>query len=295
MVALELKGNMTTVPPQRHIETALSAVICALLLIWLSSCAVARSQILDEEMGWMLDAVTRPVASGAAPVPDVGTPYAWWKMTGTDTNANGDLLDSASSGYSFTNKGAVLVSTNGSYYQFTNGASFVNMRGTNIPSSMAHTSFTVTAWVYLLGASSGGSGVLFNELSSPAKYAWECIALVGSGMDFYVLSDDAGNNYIQQKSAAGSVSVNNWYHMAWVYDGGTTTNALKLYINGTRSQGASSQGGSFTGKNQTALPLLLGGGSAAWSLNGYVDDVRFFKNEALTQTQITNQYDAGRQ
>jgi hypothetical protein len=60
---------------QRHIETALSAVLCALALIWLSSCAVARSQIIDEEMGWMLQAASRPVASGAAPA--TATNYAY--------------------------------------------------------------------------------------------------------------------------------------------------------------------------------------------------------------------------
>jgi hypothetical protein len=61
MVALELKGNMTTVPPQRHAETAVSAVILSLLMLislsavlLCSGCAGTRPQSQYAVQGFTL-------------------------------------------------------------------------------------------------------------------------------------------------------------------------------------------------------------------------------------------------
>jgi hypothetical protein len=265
------------------------------ILIALAVSMSRADNIPAGEAARMLQAASRPVASGAAPAPDVGTPYAWWKMTGTDTNAAGNLLDSAASGYTFTNKGAVLVSTNAYFYKFTNGASYTSMRGTNVPSSMAHTSFTVSAWVYIVGTNAGGSAILFQEVGS--FYAWECVAnYKDTGRPSLLVSTDDGSTKIMyQLPVTNVVFLNRWHHIAMRYDGGVNTNgSMRTYVDGSVVATNSVISGAFTGLNPTRFPLALGGNSAAWSMNGYIDDVRFFKNESLTDTQVNNIYLQGR-
>ena len=259
------------------------ATFSTLLLLLVS----ATAQIPEKMQERMRLAVTASSGSGGL---DVGVPYAWWKMTGADTNTSGYLLDSAVSGLALTNNGCVLQTTNGYYYLFS-GNPLHNMYSTNT-TAFAPTSFTFCTWIFInSGAGSATMAATKEKVSGGAIFCYELIARYTSSkyMMMQLFSDDAGNNYIYQQSAANLGLLTNWYHMAWVWDGGFTTNSLKLYLNGVRSQGTSGSGGSFTGLNPHACPLWLSGDSLNYSLDGYEKSPQFFTN-ALSAQQIYNIY-----
>jgi len=95
-----------------------------------------------------------------------------------------------------------------------------------------------------------------------------------------------GENHSQ--SSSSSLSVNQWYHIAYVYDGSTG----KLYINGVLKDSAS-----YT-LSTTDSKVLIGIGRAicdpgecGWNnyFNGTIDELRIY-DRALSSQEIQTQY-----
>lgn len=132
--------------------------------------------------------------------------------------------------------------------------------------------FTVEAWIYPTGFSTyqfivcqfgpGGAGTL--------------------GWSLYVFADSVGwnvsttgaDNLQDMLSAAATVTVNQWQHVAVDYDG----SKYRLYVNGVMVAS------STTARNiyHPAQNLAIGSNSnkSAWQFNGYIDEVRVTKGVA---------------
>lgn len=67
-----------------------------------------------------------------------------------------------------------------------------------------------------------------------------------------------------------TLSTNTWYHLAFVYDGGT--NSYKIFVNGVQRASASVSG---TPQFNSGIPVVFGAaGQVTQYLNGYIDEVR---------------------
>jgi len=233
---------------QRHIETALSAVICALLLIWLSSCAVVRSQILDEEMGWMLDAVTRPVASGAVATgwTDTNSYTGLWEFETTNTT---QYLDTSGNGIGLTwfdfSYPPIIAGTNQygrvEYFMSALASGQYAQSATNITTST--TSMTVTCWAYL-----DASGTKDRAVFTAWKTATEPDTCAFS-LGFYSgEADKVGCSIMQTAHSIVRASSTNtfpyglWVHLAVIADG------TKAYLY-TNMVACNPAGTSYTGIN----------------------------------------------
>jgi hypothetical protein len=94
------------------------------------------------------------------------------------------------------------------------------------------------------------------------------------------LSDNGAGFSLVVNSSGSAYTVGSWVHVAVVRNGNTVT----IYSNGTNVGS-----GSYTGSPAvTTDPLSIGGASnAAFSLNGYIDDLRITKGYARYTANFT--------
>jgi hypothetical protein len=235
----------------------------------------------------------RRAAVSAAP--DVGTPYAWWKMTSADTNFIADWSDSATA----TNVGATMVYTNGAYASYDGVDDYSKVTGN---ANFAPTSLTITAWIWLASDTvSGAYGhMIFGGVDvadTSIRYARNTSDHPG-GVDVQrrtglVLGNAAFTYYIAAYSSA-DVTLSNWVFCAVTWTGGTTTNSVNSYVNGILGNGLRIAGGTWAGIENVASHGIGGSAAPDWPLQGYIDDIRFFPN-CLSSNQVFNIYTAGRQ
>lgn len=171
-----------------------------------------------------------------------------------------------------------------------------------------------------------GAGSSFNTLTQHAT--WEMWfnpkSIVGLGSENILLSrwgggnarswkfylfTYAGGNYIStflfdsndpnaQLTANAYIlfpyNVNNWYHMAWVYDGNGINNSekLKVYING-QQQNIFVNGASpilpASLNSVPAEPVRIGASAGSGYYDGAIDEVRIW-NVVRSQSEIQNDY-----
>lgn len=67
-----------------------------------------------------------------------------------------------------------------------------------------------------------------------------------------------------------------WVHIAFTYDGSSTTGGMKMYRNGVLAPSSPSSAGTFTGMTAGPRPLSVGSYDGARFLNGSLDDVRIY-------------------
>ena len=102
-------------------------------------------------------------------------------------------------------------------------------------------------------------------------------------------------NYIQR--GAGTVyTLNTWNHCVFTYDGSKTATGIKIYLNGVRVDNTSAGAGTYTGMVPSTELVGIGATNAGvGKLNGYIDDVRLYRNRVLAQEDISALYNLGRQ
>lgn len=163
--------------------------------------------------------------------------------------------------------------------QFDGNNDFVT-RGARLTPSGA---FTICMWVNLPSIVAGRTLV--------AEYDTTFVFWIGTtptGIEFYVYGS-AGGVYIGNLyTAPGTLEANTPTHLAFVYDGGTTNDSIKLYKNGVFvSRINPANMGSFTGTNPAATaPFQLGSYFNAISvINAKMWDARLYAGEK-SQSQI---------
>ncbi len=171
------------------------------------------------------------------------------------------------------NSGSLKAQT-GAAINFDGVNDFVNL-GSTITSSLVNTNqITVEAWVRP-SVNTGFGAIVANYGTS------------GPGMQFLLRRD--GSNYtfftsngtFNQISAAASVTLNTWTHLAGTWDGAI----MRFFINGIAS-GTAAATGSFT---PFSAPVWIGGETAGGGeyFNGNIDEVRIWK-VARSQGDIQN-------
>jgi hypothetical protein len=273
---------MTTTPPQRHIETALSAVICAMLLVWLSSLVVARAQWAESDLQDMLTAASRPVASGAAPVTGWTDPYPWTTIIDFGTNNLGNPLDDKGLGY--TNNGATYLLAYTNALQTNDIWSFTTDDYMIGPLYIlpAITNWSLSAFVKLRALDTGVVWAQYDEFMLEGR-SYLYYDSVSAKWNYFFGSDAVYTNMFLRFSA-DTPATNIWYHV-----GVTRSNYVaRGYINGVliatiTNNHALSQVRSSIGSRKSA-------GTFGLCYNGWIDSIGIATGTVLSAADFGTIY-----
>lgn len=120
------------------------------------------------------------------------------------------------------------------------------------------------------------SGIFYTDLTDRKLYTY--------------MSNYAGNtNYF---ASTGSLNYYNWNHIAMTFDGTTSTNNVKVYINGNLDVTKNLAAGSTKVTSSFNLGIDYPGGPGNFPYSGLMDDVRIY-DIALSQNQINEIYNNG--
>jgi len=228
-------------------------------------------------------------ATGALPIYNTTDTYGATKGTGTRTDANASslslaiALDGTNGGTTFTDESATIkgsgsaksITVNGNAQTSTAQSKFYGSSGyfdgsgdyLSVPVStdlqVGSGNFTVECWFRT--ASNSGTIINFGELYYLSSTGYTLF--IDSGLLYARTSPDASNDI------SVAISLNTWYHVAYVRDGTT----LYLYLDGLLVGTRTAVFGALV---NSATDFRVGYYSGSYQLNGYVQDVRVYKGVA---------------
>lgn len=206
-----------------------------------------------------------------------GNSFAFESASTTSLLLHGDvspLIDSSPNTKSISTTGSVAYSTaqkkygSGSIY-FNNSAGNRLTTPSNAAFAFGTGDFTVEAWVYLLGQNQYSSLLEIGSHNSASS----------NGILFLVGSDIAGGVYSGAWLGGRMTSLlNQWQHLAYCRSQGV----LRGFRNGSQVFSTAFTN-NLTDTSQVTVGLAPAGGGTtlAYALNGYVDDLRIKKAEAV--------------
>ncbi|MFY0601716.1 MAG: DUF1573 domain-containing protein, partial [Cyclobacteriaceae bacterium] len=120
---------------------------------------------------------------------------------------------------------------------------------------------------------------------------WHMVISSGGDLSIYLEQQSTGE-FISKSSSGFTFNTNQWYHLAFTYDGTGSNAGIDLYVDGvlltTTTTGAS---GSYVSMENTASNVEIGtvdtGGN--FNIDGQIDEVRIWNTER-TSTQIAENY-----
>lgn len=207
--------------------------------------------------------------------------------------------------YSFENNVNDLINGNNgtavgtNYISGKNGQAinFLNdnlSRYVDIPSSsnisFGSVSFSMSMWIYFNGFNT--SNFILNKRRATNSLEYQ-LSLDSGSFRFikYGNTNNSAINKVTSWNVLNPFVLNNWYHIVY------TDNGIdgKLYINGISNSTNATNGAYST---MTNVNYVLRLAAAGWfdkeaRFRGLVDELAIWKNRELTQTEVTQLYNAG--
>ncbi|HSU54759.1 MAG TPA: LamG-like jellyroll fold domain-containing protein [Candidatus Dormibacteraeota bacterium] len=236
------------------------------------------SVVVSNDFGWMVssDATLTVIGPSNSCVPIPSGLVSWWRGEGNVDDASGGNSGALLNGASFTNS---LI---GQAFAFNGTTAFIqvpdaaNLRFTN--------AMTVETWIYPRAV-----GSHYREIVSK----WEggvdqrsyTFNIQPSGQADFTIGHDGSAGNIASAMSTNTVPMNQWTHLAGVYDGTT----VKLYVNGVLHGTTASPGAIFAGSAPLAIGSTLISGSY---FDGFIDEPTVY-NRALADSEVGPIYQAG--
>lgn len=128
--------------------------------------------------------------------------------------------------------------------------------------------FTVECW-FRINATTGAHQQLCGQWNGPGMYGWQIV--VSSALTTVDMGYSVDGTNTAGISAPATITVGTWYHMALSRRG----NTIYLFIDGVVKYSGAFAVTMFN----AAVPLYVGMNqhTSAWSMNGYIDDLRITK------------------
>ena len=198
-----------------------------------------------------------------------GTALYQFEGDATDTCTNYDLTATGSPSY-VTGKFGTAIQFNGTSQGVTSTSAVIPNPAATI-SLWFNGNGTATTEFYIIGAGVGGSSY---------------------GLDIHYYNDGSGGHFYGGVVDGGSfqgvgtgdtiVDTNTWYHLALTWDGSTSANSMKLYLNGVLETNITP---TVTAASLTYSSFGIGKTATSTYAPGIVDQVRIY-GSVLTSQQI---------
>jgi len=150
--------------------------------------------------------------------------------------------------------------------------------------------FSISAWIYQNASENAGDIVSkYNSSTTEIEYRF---LLVTDSISFTVYDDTSSSRI--GKIGGTNLSDLTWYHVVGTYDGSSTANGIKLYVNGNIETSTNDNAGTFTNMDNTTSPLYIGlhSSTLAGDFSGKIDEVKIY-NQALTADQVKTEFNQG--
>ena len=162
----------------------------------------------------------------------------------------------------------------------------------------ATTAVSVSAWVKLRGINGGsGWGAFVKGTAAAASSAASCgdyvLAGTASSVFFCVNWSSGGCGYNACGTYSTALPLGEWHHLVGVYSTSGTTNA-KLYIDGVLQATSGTYTTNLVTSGTTGNVGSYFSTAAGYDMNGSIDDLRIWKNVALTSSDVLALYNGGR-
>ena len=173
-------------------------------------------------------------------------------------------------------------------FSVTNNARFVVADDDRLTLSNG---FTVAYWV----RRDGNIAAEWTEAGkSSDKIAGEWLMGVDAGAMYFGVADNVTGGSMRSRGGGGGgvgglTAVGVWVHRVGVWDGGTTTDSLRHYMNGSRVDASSASGGTFTAMRNTTLNLQIGASTGRAGVPVTITEFVIY-DRPLSQAEITELY-----
>lgn len=206
-------------------------------------------------------------------------------LHGNGPDASTVFVDSSYVGRTVTPAGNAQVDT----AQFKYGNASILLDGTGDHLSVADASdwafgtgaFTIDFWVRLNAKPAGdGSFSIFQQGDTTNGWHVRFYTADGTAMQLFLLNYASSVLNISVQKACNTMNVNTWYHFALVRTG----NDFKIFQDGVQIGTTVTDADSMVDSSAT---LYIGSNGSGNYLNGWLDDVRIVKGEALWTANFT--------
>jgi hypothetical protein len=154
-----------------------------------------------------------------------------------------------------------------------------------ITAQSTNTPFSVGSW-FFTNSLAAQKQLFVAFLTSNSNTRVNCLVNTNGSVNFQLRTDNS--NIIQTTTAPSLITINTWYHLVFIYSGGTTTNDLKIYINSNDTPSTGVTTGTFS--TIGTLDVNRFGANAATFSTFQMFDIRGFSNKALTSQEVLDWY-----
>ncbi|MBP9751907.1 MAG: LamG domain-containing protein [Candidatus Moranbacteria bacterium] len=217
--------------------------------------------------------------------PDTGL-VGYWPFNGPDI-AGTTAYDRSGKGNTgtLTNGPTRAIGKIGQGMSFDGSDDYVALGTTSTAFNFAN-NLSASAWIK---TATNGKLILEYQNSTPLVYMSVGPTTAGGTANKFVVYLRTNSGSVAVFSSAQSVTDNAWHHVAFTRD--TAAQKVRFYIDGSfDSEISYTDTGAIDTSGASSHRI---GGTGSYYFNGSIDEVRVF-NRALTQTEITALYNAGR-
>ena len=148
---------------------------------------------------------------------------------------------------------------------------------------------TVEAWIFPFSA--GGSSIgRVAVKGNNSTNGW--IFRVSSISSIRFIGKFNGGTDVTFETAANTVPLNQWSHVAATWDGSTSFSNVKVYVNGISMTGATTANGVGTRDTDASENLFIGNSNGSHYFDGKIDEFKLY-DYVRTQSQVSYDYNRG--
>lgn len=228
----------------------------------------------------------------------------WWKLDASDTydGTNWTIEDHAGSNDG-TSSGMTQSALQQSDLSFKTSISpfALDFDGTNdyidcgdsddfsFGNGSTDSPFSVSAWVNFYDMTS--SGIISKRYgSSNREYGFQFLS--NDKIQFTLFSQLSGTLISRYYNTALTSYQNQWIHLVGTYDGSSSSNGIKIYLNGNRIDDTTFDSGTYIAMSNGGAPVWLGWSPNTFYAKGNISNVSIWNTE-LTSAQVSELYNEG--
>ena len=208
---------------------------------------------------------------------------------------NNGTLDAGGGGSNFTE--SAMWSLDGKFgraMEFDGVDDYVSVVANDSIADTFDNGGTVSAWIYLNSFGTNGMAYIISKYNASVNDWIFWVEDTGGSTNNTLKFSNDFSSVAGYWEARDEIFINNWYHVAVVYDNASVTNDAVLYINGERTTIDYSEPGSGVDGSDSAINLTIGERStdALRNFDGLIDEVKIY-NYALDDDEIKTLYNQG--